>query len=438
MIKMNGPILFSIAIMVFGMSNVSGASNSLVVTSNISDNILLPGDESFLIINIENIASSDVPTIYITLQEVDPPLIIKGLGEPRYIDVLKANSEIEIVYRITIPEDTPAGKYLARFKVNEFRPEHEKEVIIHNAIIEVTGSSNLVISSVKPSSISPGQKAELSYTIENMGNAELKNIEVDWNSTSNVLLPLEKDSKTIIAKLSPGETREISIPVVAKSSVDPDIYSLTFTSRYYLNGKKETSKSAVGLVVGGTTDFGVTAQESSTGSIAVTVANIGLTPAYSVSVKIGPSEAFIGNIDAGDYSIANIIVPSSATNGSTAGMPGNQNNGSFAGQPTQEMREAIQQREGGSSIPGGFAGRSRMSQDSMNVQIQYTDTLGERHTVTKEVSVTQSAQSTRQMSTGTSPNGSGSGNNNILYAGLGIVALVAGVALYKRRRAVSK
>ncbi len=397
--------------LVFGIVPLAQAETTGFKISSELPDTLFAGSDSYVLITIENEGTVDIDHVYITLEDIDNPVVIEDLGEFRYLAGLEGSGTKQTVYKITVPEDTPAGTYLARFKITQGSASTQEKTSIHNALITVKGTSDLVIDSVLPKSIPPGKEAELSFTIKNNGNTKLTNIELSWSTPDDAILPLERDQKTYIQILNPGEEVEISTPVISKSSIEPDVYPITFNSSYYMMGEKGTLVSTVGMVIGGETDFGVSAQETSTGSLAVTVANIGTNPAYAVSVKVGQIESFIGSIDPSDYSIANIIMQSSGDQSFTRDV-----------QMEEHMPMQTEERSYTRTHDSGTA----------KVQISYTDTMGERHSIVKEVNLVQSIQTSRMHQADAASQGQSSGNN--LYLAGAAVLLIVGIYFRKRRK----
>src|SRR3990172_7770209 len=137
----------------------------------------------------------------------------------------------------------------------------------------------------------------------------------------------------------------------------------------------------MGLVVAGITDFDLSYVET-LGSFSLNVVNIGISTASAVAVNLprqknfsitGSSNAVLGNLNPGDYTSAIFQV---------------------------------------TKIPG--AG------NSLEIEIQYTDTSGQRHTIIKSLTVASSAAGTQ------SGAGRGTGNTNYtlwLLAGLVIILI---------------
>ncbi|MDO9098739.1 MAG: hypothetical protein Q7U60_11545, partial [Candidatus Methanoperedens sp.] len=123
-----------------------------------------------------------------------------------------------------------------------------------------------------------------------------------------------------------------------------------------------SSNNYVGVVVAGTTNFEISYQETM-GSFSLNVANVGVSTASAVTVTIprqknfsstGSSSSVLGNLNPGDYTSAIFQI---------------------------------------AKTPGGGNG--------LEIGIQYTDTSGQRHTITKSLTVelSQAGAQTRSAST---------------------------------------
>jgi hypothetical protein len=132
------------------------------------------------------------------------------------------------------------------------------------------------------------------------------------------------------------------------------------------DSEKEISTIA-GVYVGGGTDFEIAFSESSDSETSFSVANVGSNPAYSVSVIVpeqdewkasGSNSMIIGNLDNGDYTVASFTL--------------------------QQI--------------------SRTS-DKITLEIAYTDTMGQRKTIEKVVSVNSQPSLTGDAAAGQFPAG---------------------------------
>jgi hypothetical protein len=178
------------------------------------------------------------------------------------------------------------------------------------------------------------------------------------------------------------------------------------------------------------TDFDVIVQDSTDTSTTMAIANIGANSAYSTIVKIpqqenfrvsGTSASIIGNLDAGDYTLVSFqIVSTSIVNTSDPSkVP-----------PT-----------GSSTRMSTNVSMSRNR--NITVEISYTDILGIRRTVQKQVSfdITNGTTTSTLQRTQSSSSLLGNGNltnSGLTYIAIGVVGIVIIVAILKIRKRKKK
>ncbi len=152
-------------------------------------------------------------------------------------------------------------------------------------------------------------------------------------------------TKFSLGNLKAGDEAEITFDLAVDITATPGVYNLPLKITGLGN---YSSDNYVGLVVAGTTNFEISYQES-LGSFSLNVLNIGVNPANSVTVSLprqknfsttGSSSAVLGNLNSGDYTSAIFQIAKIAGAG-----------------------------------------------NSLEVDIQYTDTSGQRHTVIKYLPV---------------------------------------------------
>jgi hypothetical protein len=163
------------------------------------------------------------------------------------------------------------------------------------------------------------------------------------------------------------------------------------------------------------TDFDVVLQDSSESSITLALANIGTNAAYSVTVRVpeqedfrvtGISSSILGNLNSADYTLVTFdIVP---------------------------------------NYQAGVLGRSE--EQTLQVEVFYTDTIGVRRVVQKEVPITgysgyanpANVSGDRQIQIVRYPRGDTT--QGLLYIGVGIIGVggIAGFSLYRRHKKKKK
>ena len=259
-------------------------------------------------------------------------------------------------------------------------------------------SDNVDVTQVSPTSLVPGEQTDLTFKVENTGDTDLNNVVFSWEEKTGSILPIGSSNTKSIDYLSQGDTESFDFNALTSASAAPGLYELTFTIKFNdENGTLVTETSNAGIIVGGQTDFDVSVSDSSSTGTVLSIANVGKNPADSVTVSIpeqsdfkvtGSSSSIIGSLAKGDYSVASFQIES----------------------------------------------LSRIS-SALNVEIQYTDTTGERQTLTKTVEIpytsTLSASSTsgKISTTGYTVSNSGSSNSLLVIGFVISMVLTIGVII---------
>jgi len=284
--------------------------------------------------------------------------------------------------------------------------------------IDVESQDSVEILSIDKSVISPGAQEEIVFKIKNVGDANLENLKFSLSSENNVLLPVSADDTFHIDSLTVGEEKEISFDVIASTTVVSDLYSLNLKLTYEdsLTGNSKQVTTTAGIYVGGGTSFDIVFDEEDEGEYAFTIANIGANDATSVKVSVvdsniwevtGRNSEIVGNLNKGDYTTTSFMLNS--------------------------------QRNAG----------------NLNLEIEYTDTMGLRQSVTKEVEMlemssnqtmtnTKARDVNAATSTGTRKGpmgGLASASAGLadlaIKAGIGLVVLIGaiiGIRKYKKKK----
>ncbi len=270
--------------------------------------------------------------------------------------------------------------------------------------LTVVGKEYVIINSINKSNIDFGKVEPLDFIISNVGSSPLKNIVFSWTDSTGTILPVNSDNTKYIQYLDVNSSATISYNVMANTSATPGLYKLDLSLVFENNDLEESSLStSVGMFVGGTTDFDITFSESSSGSVSLSIANVGNNPAASVNVIIpeqdnfkvtGSNSSIIGNLDIGDYTIVTFAITSKS---------------------------------------------KAINTNKLLVLVQYTDSLGNRNTVNKEMNLSLSGSSNlgsdqnfNSFNGGDFPRSNTKSTSKIyLYLLIGLVLIGAGYLIYQ-------
>ncbi|MFH0970543.1 MAG: hypothetical protein V1776_03730 [Candidatus Diapherotrites archaeon] len=383
-------------------------------------NTIYAGDVVSLAVDVHNKGAS------ITIQDLNGLLDIGEQFDP--MDIEDGASSIlpdatkTLVFTFRIKADTPPSHYPTLLTLSYIRngvPVTEN----HEIIIPVSGAEKNIDVTLEPRIINPGNQTNVTFTLTNVGGTAVSNISFSWTEESSLILPVGTDNKRYIPIIPAGEKATLQYTVAADPNITTGIYPLSINVSFTDSNGDQEQASEIGVIIGGKTDFEVSGEMVSN-QLSVSIANIGSNNAGAVVAKLlnvsssGSNISILGNLNKGDFTIATFQL------GTASGL---------SGTGTMDT-STLPQGSGTDGFGSGFQGRPTGRGDTnmfappiprtLELEIAYTDTTGERQTVTKTISLSANSlnsgigQTNRAMSTGLSP---------LLAWGLLAVVLIGGI-----------
>lgn len=424
-----------------GSSHVSAAGLQATFTTN--PTVVTPGTTGYIQVNLRSIGTP-ISNIDISASSWDPTAIIAQGDWDVDVGSLDSGESYSVIFEFKVPSTASPGLYQVLFEISG------GEYIKQTAIIQVQDETVLDIVSVNPTEISIGAATTIFFNLTNSGEASIQNMVFTWKDPNDLILPVGADNRIIIATIGAQNYREVAVALIASSGISPGVYPLTILMEYYdQTGKKQLINSTVGLQISGKTTFDIVLQTSTSSTTTFAVINTGANSASSVVVSIpqqarysttGTSSTSVGNLDAGDYTLASFSLSSTSSNTTRNGtMPFPSFNrtgtntpagGNFTGGPTMLMNQSF----------FGTGG------NALTVQIAYTDVFGVRQTLQKQVDLSSgstsgfSSQSTTQRTSGDFPGGfsaqsqSSDSSTSLTYIGIGVIGIIVIVTVIQLSR----
>jgi hypothetical protein len=363
---------------IIGSTNVLAAGLQVTFTTN--PTLVAPGTNGYIEVNLKSIGGT-ISYIDISASSWDPNTVIPQGNWEVDVGSLDSGETYSVIYEFKVPSTASPGLYQVVFEITG------GNIIRQTAIIQVQDTTVLDITAVTPSSIKIGEATTLLFNITNNGGVDIQNIQFTWADQNNLILPIGADNKETIPLIAAKNHTELPITIMASSGISPGIYPLVITMEYFdQTGTKQTVTSTVGMQISGTTTFDLVVQTSTSGSTTFSVVNTGANVASSVIVSIpqqlnyqtsGVASTSLGNLDAGDYTLATFQIVSTSSN-------------------TTSQSPFFNRTGTGAPPERNFSGRNQfMNQtftgvrgNALLVQISYTDVFGVRQTVQKQVAIT--------------------------------------------------
>ena len=391
-------VVIVILISAFLSRNVLAAEPLIQATISVYPAQISPGNDGYIQLTLRNSGTLPANRIRVSSVSWDRMIIPYGtwIGD---IGALGVGDSSISLYKFSVSNNASSGLYTVTFNI-EYCQDSYCKTINPNAIITVQSPSVVELSSIRPASLKLGEKANITFTIANKGSSQINNVVFTWSSQGNVILPLGSDNRIIIPTINANSFYEIPVEVSVSPNALPGLYSLSISIQYQdKTGTSQNISSVAGIEIGGETDFDVSVQESTSTLTTLAITNIGTTTAYSTVVRIpqqenfrvvGSSSSVLGNLNAGDYTLASFQILS-----------------------TRNFTQ----------------GTSR----KLLVEIYYTDAVGIRRVVEKDVEIGLFSNTTFTR-TRTPTQFQAPLSNGLLYIIIGIVGIVCVILFLKLRK----
>ena len=405
------------------LSGVTGVSVSLV---NQDPQPAIAGDVVDIYLGIENIGGELSNNLIVELEPEYPFTLVPDEPAVQNIGTIKSYQKDNymriITYKIKVDSDASAGSYNLTVKYYE---QGDSLVTEKSIQIDVKNREKAEIIHIDKTNLVPGKQSSLKFTVNNVGNAPLRYLTFYWVNEDKVILPVGSDNTKYIKSIDIGESVELDYQVIADSNADPGLYELKLYLSYddpITYEEKEISTIA-GVNVGGGTDFDVALSDNSGSETSFSIANIGSNPAYSVSVIVpqqngwqvsGSNSVIIGNLNKGDYTVASFNLVS-----------------------TQQMTDLQDQNLKKEDIQEMTRQRPTMQgSNGLIIRIAYTDTVGERKVIEKEVAINSLLNTGSEMPSGKTGRIQQNAFETYKWYIVGSIILITGLVLYSKYRKI--
>ncbi len=375
------------------LASTASAANYLVTESA----PVYPGDTTYVYVPIQNMGFGTF------MEDVSVRLEPKENASANAVTILDNAYSLGTIndwgdqrtakFRIHVNPDAIEGDYYFNVfitykgqETNTGTPPLVVTTKLEDQILTIKGRPLIMLINSSVNIVAPMSVNTETLLFRNAGTGTVENVvaEINIDSSNSPFSILGGGKQFFLGSMKPNDEASITFDLAVDISALPGVYKIPIR----VSGQDNfSSNNVIGLVVAGTTNFDISYQET-LGSFSLNVINVGISNANAVTVNIprqrnftitGASSSVLGNLNPGDYISALFQI-------------------------TQN--------------PGGG--------DVLQLDIQYTDTSGERHTIPKSLPVVLTL-------TGAQAGASrGGGTNWILWLLLAVVVLV----LYSQREKI--
>ena len=355
--------IFLIIISTLMIAQVASAASNYLVTESAP---VYPGDTTYVYVPIQNKGFGNF------MEDVTVKLAPKDNASINAVTLLNDIYSLGTItdwgdqrtakFRIYVNPDVVEGDYYFNvfitykgLQTDSSNQQMSATTKLDDQILTIRGKPMIMLVNSTIGTVAPGSKNTETLTFKNTGTGTVQNTvaEINIDNTNSAFSVLGGGKQFSLGTMKSGDIASITFNLAVDVAARPGVYNIPVK----ITGQNNYSTdNLIGLVVAGITDFDVSYVET-VGSFSLNVANIGISPANAVAVNLprqknfsitGSSTSVLGNLNPGDYTSAIFQITKTAEAGSV-----------------------------------------------LELEIQYTDTSGQRHTITKSLPVTLSSTSTQ-------------------------------------------
>ena len=417
---MNRAIVLQIAALVIVGALSFGVNAALSDTKAITLSLVnqdpdpaVAGDILELRIGIENRGGETANNFIIEIEPAYPFSMLSGESASQNLGNIYAyqyDEDVKVVkFKLRVDREATAGQYGLDVRVHE---QGTAATSSKTLSIDIENKESAEVIYIDQVELIPGKITPLQFTVNNVGSSPLRDLTFQWENADDIVLPVGSDNTKYIKYIDVGESAKVKFDVIASATAEPNLYKLDLTLSYDdpATGDAAEINTKAGVYVGGATDFDATFSGVDSGEASFSIPNIGSVSASSVTVRVpeqegwrvtGSNAVIIGNLNKGDYTIASFTIRQATTaaraasggNGDAGARQDGSGSSSSGGIPSEGETNTLSQRF-----------RQQQQSSAIRLDIEYTDSRGNRNTVTKEVQLDPEAF----ISTGTAGTGTAS------------------------------
>ena len=292
----------------------------------------------------------------------------------------------------------------------------------------IVSAIDVSVDNYYPAPVEAGEYLNVWLKVTNLGSSDAQNAVVKIKQAFPFSLDPGEPEEVVISSIKAGGFVIEKFKIRVDGGAAEGDNKLTFQYADY-QGDSWKEKTVPITVVESQTSFDVVLQELNEEGVFIAIANIGKNPANAVTIRIPEQENFktqtvsasiVGNLASGDYTLVGFQIL-----------------------PKSEIQRTMPSE--GVSAEGRQQTRQQTTLEEQNllIQIDYTDPLGIRRTIFKEIPLSPSSLLSVSSGLGTSTTGTGSFNRSTtsstsllkdvwFWISIGLIVLMIGAKVYKR------
>ncbi|MFU8767869.1 MAG: COG1361 S-layer family protein, partial [Candidatus Methanoperedens sp.] len=233
------PVLIILLLTAYTPAVNAGLAGSTVLSvslANYDPDPAIAGGTVEVRIGIENIGGTTASNLMLEIVPSYPFEIVSGESAVQSIGIIQgykgqSNENIKIVkYRMRVDRDAPAGSYELKVKYYE---QGSGDAAQKSLYIDVRSRESAEVIHIDKTMLVPGKQTSLKFTINNVGNAPLRDMTFNWENGNNIILPVGSDNTRYIKYIDVGDSVDLEYQVIADTNAQQGLYKLNLYLSYY-------------------------------------------------------------------------------------------------------------------------------------------------------------------------------------------------------------
>ncbi len=195
--------LFLILTILAFLPSIVLAQASLQVTSTVTPDPVVPGNDGYVEFVITNVGNTTADSLKASLQRIESPLKAESTSFIESIGALRTNQVKSFIFKFSVPSNTASGFYIIEFKLSSCSDGVCRNTI-QSAAVTVQSPSSLRIDSIEPNELRIGENTTVNLVLKNAGGNEINNIQLKWNSSSDIL-PFGSDDEEFVSRIQANQ-----------------------------------------------------------------------------------------------------------------------------------------------------------------------------------------------------------------------------------------
>lgn len=241
-----------------------------------------PGHSLTLSLQISNDGTTEIKNAKVQLKATNPFILLES--SEKEINSIQISDSSIIEYKLFVDSSAVSAVYEIPVHIIYGTSELTK-----NIQIRVQGTPKFKLLNMNNDLINPGNQANISLTIQNIGTGKAKRTTATFNSGSTYVKPIFSGGNVYIGDLNPNDKKEIEFNVLASYDAEYGVYTGTVNVSFEdESGNAMAEKFDIGILINGEPKLQIIkiTTDQKTGELSVEMSNSGTAEARAINAKL--------------------------------------------------------------------------------------------------------------------------------------------------------